>query len=115
MKVILLILAGLNALTFHCTVYRASASGTWPKTCRAGPAGRYGSLVFWAGIIVFGRMIAYNWYDCDRPQPRSSCGPRAARPTAAKGIVLMNLLPFFQWCEASSSAPRSANRHGRLQ
>jgi len=24
--------------------------------------------VFWTGIIVFGRMIAYNWYDCDRPQ-----------------------------------------------
>jgi len=28
------------------------------------------SLVLWAGIIVAGRMIAYNWFDCDiQPQP----------------------------------------------
>jgi hypothetical protein len=20
-------------------------------------------------VIVTGRMIAYNWYDCDKPQP----------------------------------------------
>jgi hypothetical protein len=29
------------------------------------------SLVLWAAIIVSGRMIAYNWFDCDtQPQPR---------------------------------------------
>ena len=28
------------------------------------------SLVLWASIVVAGRMIAYNWFDCDRqPQP----------------------------------------------
>jgi hypothetical protein len=28
------------------------------------------SLTLWAGIIVAGRMIAYNWFDCDiQPQP----------------------------------------------
>ena len=28
------------------------------------------SLVLWAGVIISGRMIAYNWFDCDRqPQP----------------------------------------------
>jgi hypothetical protein len=28
------------------------------------------SLVLWAGIVVAGRMIAYNWFDCDiQPQP----------------------------------------------
>jgi hypothetical protein len=28
------------------------------------------SLVLWIGIVVSGRMIAYNWFDCDR-QPQS--------------------------------------------
>jgi hypothetical protein len=28
------------------------------------------SLVLWACIIISGRMIAYNWFDCDKPQPR---------------------------------------------
>ena len=28
------------------------------------------SLILWGGIIVAGRMIAYNWFDCDiQPQP----------------------------------------------
>jgi hypothetical protein len=25
-------------------------------------------LLFWAVVIVSGRMIAYNWFDCDKPQ-----------------------------------------------
>ena len=28
------------------------------------------SLVAWALIVIAGRMIAYNWFDCDiQPQP----------------------------------------------
>jgi hypothetical protein len=28
------------------------------------------SLASWATVIVMGRMIAYNWFDCDQqPQP----------------------------------------------
>jgi hypothetical protein len=28
------------------------------------------SLILWAVVIVSGRMIAYNWFDCDlQPQP----------------------------------------------
>ena len=28
------------------------------------------SLVLWALVIISGRMIAYNWFDCDiQPQP----------------------------------------------
>ena len=29
------------------------------------------SLTAWAGVIVAGRMIAYNWFDCDI-QPQSA-------------------------------------------
>jgi hypothetical protein len=29
------------------------------------------SLLAWAIVIVAGRLIAYNWFDCDiQPQPR---------------------------------------------
>jgi hypothetical protein len=44
------------------------------------------SLTLWACIIVSGRMIAYNWFDCDR-QPQSalinfltSCDPANGVP-----------------------------------
>jgi len=39
------------------------------------------SLALWIGVVVSGRMIAYNWFDCDRqPQPEiinflTSCVP----------------------------------------
>jgi hypothetical protein len=70
-KVILLILAGLNAWVFHANIWRSVtnwdlAAVTPPRARLAGGA----SLLLWAMIIFSGRMIAYNWFDCDRqPQP----------------------------------------------
>src|SRR5258706_6088067 len=69
MKVVLLICAGLNAWIFHATIYRSVRN--WDLAEIVPPRARMAgvlSLVFWTGVIVFGRMIAYNWYDCDRPQ-----------------------------------------------
>ncbi len=70
-KMIFLVLAGLNVWVFHSGIYRRVA--TWsleavpPRSARI--AGAL-SLVLWVGIIFSGRMIAYNWFDCDRqPQP----------------------------------------------
>ncbi len=70
MKAILLILAGLNAFAFHNGIYRNIAKwdtgGPAPRAARhAGIA----SLVLWAAIVFSGRMIAYNWFDCGKPQP----------------------------------------------
>ena len=61
-------------------------------------------LVLWAGIVVAGRMIAYNWFDCDI-QPQSAfinwaAGCVVPPSTAARDAVTM-LLPFFEWCEAT--------------
>jgi hypothetical protein len=69
-KLILLVLAGLNAWVFHSRIWRSVAS--WdldPAPPAAARVAGTASLVLWAGIIVSGRMIAYNWFDCDRPQP----------------------------------------------
>jgi hypothetical protein len=70
-KVIMLILAGLNAWRYHATVHRTVAS--WenhPVAPRRARLAGIASLVLWAGIVISGRMIAYNWFDCDRqPQP----------------------------------------------
>lgn len=60
-KMILLALAGLNALIFHLTVYRRAAE--WDDVpvapLRARVAGLV-SLVLWIGIIAAGRSIAYG-------------------------------------------------------
>jgi uncharacterized protein YacL len=71
-KMILLVLAGLNVWFFHSGIYKRV--GEWdfhaipPKAARV--AGGI-SLVLWACIVVSGRMIAYNWFDCDR-QPQAA-------------------------------------------
>jgi hypothetical protein len=62
-KLLLLLLAGINAWVFHATVYRRVAQ--WdrnaPPPVRARLAGAL-SLILWAGIVTTGRLIAYNWF-----------------------------------------------------
>lgn len=62
-KVGLLVVAGVNALAFHLTTYRSVAK--WDRD----PVTPFGarlagtlSLVLWTGVIVSGRLIAYNWF-----------------------------------------------------
>jgi hypothetical protein len=71
-KLIMLVLAGLNAWWFHNRTERSIATwDTSPRLPRQVRMAGVASLVLWAGIVVFGRMIAYNWFDCDR-QPQSA-------------------------------------------
>ena len=70
-KVILILVAGLNAFLFHRQMKLEGMN--WdegksiPKSVHLKAAA---SLVLWSGVIISGRMIAYNWFDCDRqPQP----------------------------------------------
>jgi len=71
LKLIALVLAGINAFVFHQGVHKKVhewGTGRLPprKARLAGAA----SLFLWAVIIVCGRMIAYNWFDCDmKPNP----------------------------------------------
>jgi len=61
LKVLLLLLAGVNALTFHKTIYRSVAA--WDAAAvpplRAKLAGAF-SLAIWTLVIAAGRTTAYN-------------------------------------------------------
>jgi hypothetical protein len=70
-KMLLLLLAGLNVLMFHSRVFPGVAA--WDVEAVPPRAARIAgalSLFLWISIVFSGRMIAYNWFDCDRqPQP----------------------------------------------
>ena len=69
-KVLVIVIAIVNALHFH---FRLSKNRIlWdkaPKPPRSVRLTSAASLVCWVIVIFTGRMIAYNWFDCDRPQP----------------------------------------------
>ena len=64
LKAMLLVLAGVNAFVFHSTIWKKLHE--WDRDAIPPPRARLAgglSLFFWAGIVVLGRMIAYNWFD----------------------------------------------------
>jgi uncharacterized membrane protein len=66
-KVVLLIAAGSNALLFRNRMQAADES--WDHQPRAPRRMRVGaglSLALWAGVVVTGRAIAYDWFDCNK-------------------------------------------------
>jgi hypothetical protein len=86
-KMLLLVLAGLNVWLFHSRVYpkvvASNIEGVPPRAARI--AGAL-SLTLWICIVFSGRMIAYNWFDCDRqPQP--------------------DIINFLTSCDATESEP----------
>lgn len=70
-KVILLVLAGLNIWIFHSRVHRRVSD--WDLDAvppRAARIAALVSIVAWSSVVITGRMIAYNWFDCEiQPQP----------------------------------------------
>ena len=67
-KLVLLVLAGINVWIFHSRVLFSVQQ--WDRDPLPPPRARfagYASLVLWITIIFCGRMIAYNWFDCDKP------------------------------------------------
>src|SRR5712692_4845363 len=63
-KFVMLVLSGLNVWVFHRTVYRRVAEWDLDPVAPMGARVAGGlSLALWAGVVVAGRMIAYNWFD----------------------------------------------------
>jgi hypothetical protein len=62
-KAVMMALAGANALAFHLGTYRTIAK--WDTQAATPFGARLSgavSLLLWAGVIVSGRLIAYNWF-----------------------------------------------------
>ena len=62
-KLGLLAVAGLNALTFHWRTW--ATAGRWDEDSELASTARLAgtvSLLLWFAIIVSGRLIAYNWF-----------------------------------------------------
>jgi len=70
-KILLIIIAGLNALFFHRRMSKEAKK--WDKDSsipKSMKVSAIASLFTWSLVIISGRLIAYNWFDCDRqPQP----------------------------------------------
>jgi hypothetical protein len=86
-KLVLLVVAGFNVWFFNSGVYLRIQS--WDRDPIPPPRARVAgvaSLALWVLIIFCGRMIAYNWFDCDKqPQPRiintlAGCAPEQPAP-----------------------------------
>jgi len=63
-KFVMLPLAVLNAWVFHSGIYRRVAR--WDREIPTPKFARFAgavSLVLWSGVVIAGRMIAYNWFD----------------------------------------------------
>lgn len=93
-KLVLLAAALLNIAVFHIRIQRRQPD--WdedPSPPLAARASAMISLTIWVLMIVMGRFIAYNWYDCGKPQPDlintlqecAASEPGAVRLTVAAG------------------------------
>ncbi len=63
-KMAMIALTGLNAVLFHFTVFRRVALWDNDPTppAKARIAGWF-SIVLWCGVVICGRMQAYNWFN----------------------------------------------------
>ena len=69
-KVILLIAAAINAWLFRG--YLLASKGSWDADAVAPRRARIAaglSLALWCGVIMTGRFIAYDWFDCGGNNP----------------------------------------------
>ncbi len=100
LKLVLIVFALINIAVFHVRVQRNQAAwdalGRPPASARASAIV---SLTAWIAVIVMGRFIAYNWFDCGKPLPAffnavQNCAasehgavPLKPRPVALRGAV----------------------------
>jgi len=86
---ILLALAMLNILVFHKP--HPESQGAWdaepvpPRKVRAAAAI---SLLGWSAIIICGRFIAYDWFECGKPQPAFINAVEACKSSEQGGYTL---------------------------
>jgi hypothetical protein len=71
-KMLALVLAGLNVWFFHSRIHKRIQE--WDRSVvppRAARVAAIVSIAMWTIVVVTGRMVAYNWFDCEL-QPQSA-------------------------------------------
>lgn len=69
-KLIMLAVAMINIVVFHYMIQKnQEAWDTAPSPPRKVKLSAIVSLTSWILVIAFGRFIAYNWFECGKPQP----------------------------------------------
>lgn len=69
-KMVFLLIAMINIVVFHTKVQRnIEAWDTASKTPTSARVSAVLSLTAWFFVIMFGRFIAYSWFECGKPQP----------------------------------------------
>ena len=71
-KMLLIVFAGINAFLFHRRMSKEAITWDINSSIPNSMKNRaITSLVLWVTVVITGRMIAYNWFDCDmQPQPK---------------------------------------------
>lgn len=71
-KMLLIVFAGINAFLFHRRMSKEAITWDINSSIPNSMKNRaITSLVLWSTVVITGRMIAYNWFDCDmQPQPK---------------------------------------------
>jgi hypothetical protein len=65
LKCLVILIAAVNIAVFTFKVERDKAAWDLGPVPRKAKIGAAISLSAWACVIVFGRLIAYNWFDCE--------------------------------------------------
>jgi hypothetical protein len=65
LKCLVILIAAVNIAIFTFKVERDKAAWDLGEVPRKAKVCAAISLCAWACVIVFGRLIAYNWFDCD--------------------------------------------------
>ncbi|MEA3139157.1 MAG: hypothetical protein QOK23_1326 [Gammaproteobacteria bacterium] len=65
LKCLMILIAAVNIAFFTFKVERDKANWDLGSVPRKSKICALVSLSAWACVIVFGRLIAYNWFDCD--------------------------------------------------
>jgi hypothetical protein len=65
LKCLMILIAAINIAVFTFKVERDKAAWDLGPVPRKSKICAVISLSAWASVIVFGRLIAYNWFDCD--------------------------------------------------
>ena len=70
-KVVFLLVAAVNIGYFHTRTHRTIRDwDDWPVPPRPVRLAGAVSLLAWSSIVVSGRLVAYNWFECAfQPQP----------------------------------------------